>query len=102
MAPYKNCTYHLSKKVCGTFSPNDHTLHKNDFDLQICTSIVTYIQLLVEITKKYGKLVENSTTLQHGLEGTIMVYLMELHPRQYSVLGNINITNDEENTLGFI
>jgi hypothetical protein len=56
----------------------------------------------VEITNKYGKLVENYTTFQNGLEGTIMVYFMVLHPRQYSVLGNLNIKNDEENMLGFI
>jgi hypothetical protein len=92
----KNCMYHLSKNVCGIFSPNDSTLHNYIFGLENCTSLVEYIQLPVEITKKYGKLVEDSTNIQNGMEGTIMVDLMDLHPRQYSVMGNLNLTNDEE------
>jgi hypothetical protein len=62
---------------------------------------VSYIQLLVKITIKYRKLVENSTTLLSCNEDSIMCYLMDLHPRKYTVVGNLDISNDEENMMTY-
>jgi hypothetical protein len=73
------------------------------FGLQSCTSIDSYIKLLFEISKKYGKLKDKlTTTFLELIEGSTMVYLMVLHPRQYSVVGNRNITDEEENMMTFI
>jgi Ulp1 protease family, C-terminal catalytic domain/MULE transposase domain len=99
----KNCTFHLSTNVGATFSPNDHILKDYIFRLQSCTELDSYIKLLVEVSKKYGKLKENMTTTFIDLiDGSIMVYLMDLHPRQYSVVGNLNITDEEEGMISFI
>jgi hypothetical protein len=98
----KNCTHHLANNVCALYGPNDHQLRKYIFSLQKSESIETYIRLLVLITKSYGKTKDNCNTFNDMIDGSIMLYLMNLHPCQYSVIGNLNITDTEEIMLSFI
>jgi hypothetical protein len=72
------------------------------FKLQKCISMGSYIQQLFEITKQYGLLVAGGENISSLTSGTIMLYLMSIHPRQYVVVGNLNISDDETEMLNFI
>jgi hypothetical protein len=72
------------------------------FGLQGSVSIVEYIQQLVDISQKFGSLVEGTSNINYMTEGTIMLYLMSIHPRQFSVVGNVSISDEELQMLSFI
>jgi hypothetical protein len=36
------------------------------------------------------------------IKGSLMLYLMNLHPRQFSLVGNLNISESEEGMMEFI
>jgi hypothetical protein len=86
----KNCTFHLSTNIGASFSPNDHILEDYIFGLQSCTELDSYIKLLVKVSKKYGKLKENTTTtFIDPIDGSIMVNLMVLHPCHYHLMDQL-------------
>jgi hypothetical protein len=61
-----------------------------------------YIRQLVDITTKYGKLVDGADDINNLTNGSIMVYLMNIHPRQYPVVGSLNISDDETEMLNLV
>jgi hypothetical protein len=56
----------------------------------------------VDITRKYGSIVEGADNIHDMTAGSIMVYLLSIHPTQYSIVGNLNISDEELNMLNFI
>jgi hypothetical protein len=62
----KNCTYHISKNVCARYSPRDIGLRNMIFGLQSSKSMLEYIRQLVDITIKYGSIVEGVDNI-HGV-----------------------------------
>jgi hypothetical protein len=84
------------------YGPIDHQLRKYISPLQKSKSIESYIRLLVLIANNFGKTKENCDKFNAMIDCSIMLYLMNLHPRQYSVVGNLKITDAEENMLSFI
>ena len=71
------------------------------FRLQGCSSLKSYVKTLVTISAHFGKLSEGSSISQ-VVEGSIMLYLMSLHPRQFAVVGNMALSEEEEHIMTFI
>jgi hypothetical protein len=98
----KNCTLHIARNVCAKFSPNDDHLNFFMFQLQSTKSLIEYINVLIKITSQYYKpveIIENVTTINDIINNSIMKYIMELHPTQNSVMGNINLSSEGKNLI---
>jgi hypothetical protein len=72
------------------------------FGLQSSKSLLEYIRQLVDIMSKYGSIVEGADNIHDMTAGSIMVYLLSINPTEYSVVGNLNISDEELNMLNFI
>jgi hypothetical protein len=94
----RSCTYHLAKNVCGKFSVGDLSLRNYLYRL----SLNDYIKILNQIYNEYGKISHTSKTINQMVEGSIMLYLLKINPRQYSIVGNTNISLEEAAMMEFV
>jgi hypothetical protein len=98
----KNCTLHIAKNVCARLSPNDLVLHNLIFKLQSTKSLAEYIKTIIKITDDYKKVPSNVTTINDATKNSTMLYIMDIHPTQWSVMGNLNLSTEEKQMIKFI
>ena len=95
----KNCTYHICKNVAHKFHNYAEQLRYKVFQLQASSSILAYVDKLRDIHRTYDQpMVANFVNIKES----ILYYLMKLHPTQFSVAGNVELTEEDQAILRFI
>jgi hypothetical protein len=61
-----------------------------------------YHKTVIEITAKYYVGTPDPTWVEEDVENSILRYLFATNPWKFSVVGNLNITEDEEQCIDFV
>jgi hypothetical protein len=98
----KYCTHHLAKSVCRKFGVGNAELNRLIYNLQNCQSIDHYIKTLIDTSTKFAVLPEHAESIENTVDRSIMLYLLAISPTNFSVVGNLNILDEELQLVNFI